>query len=124
MASPTPTSPTLNDLQYGSYNQAGYVNVSTLVPGDFISVNDIVQTRESLVLNMPGISYSVDTSDFIGTVENISVTLDPVGPNQYSISVSDTIDTSESQTFFTNPLRLSVSDTVTTSESKTVSPPA
>lgn len=97
---PNPNGPTLNDLEYGSYNQAGYVNVTQSIPGEFIGgaaspVSDAVNTRENVVLNFVGYTYSDDTSDFVNTSENVQVNIGLTGPNRSSISVSDSVTTSE-----------------------------
>ena len=117
MPSPTPNGPTLNDLEYGGYNQAGYLNVTTLIPFDVIPVSDATITSENVVLNLPGISYSVDTSDFISASESKLVGIDVLAGNQFSITVSDTSITSEN----VDPLKagarfVNVSDSTATSE--------
>lgn len=100
MSSPTPNGPTLADLQYGSYNQAGYVNVTQSIPGEFIGgaaapVNDVINANERLIINLVGFTYSKDTSDFVNTSENVQVAIGPTGPNKASISVSDSVSVAE-----------------------------
>lgn len=97
---PNPNGPTLNDLEYASYNQAGFVNVTTQIPGEFIGgitapVNDAVNTRENVVLNFVGFTYTEDTSDFLNTTENVQVQIGPTGPTAVSVVVSDSTTTSE-----------------------------
>lgn len=102
MPYPTPTSPTLNDLLYNALDPAGALRtVSVVLP---LSINlsspvaQSVNTSENVVLNLPGFSYNVDTSDFLGTAENVVITPDPNQSNQFSIKVSDTTVTAESAT--------------------------
>lgn len=99
MPSPTPNGPTLADLQYGSYNQGGLVRVTTGFPDDFIGsggvVNDAVNTRENVVLDLVGYTTSVDTSDFLNTTENVNVVLDIFNLDQLKVTVNDSTTTSE-----------------------------
>lgn len=96
MASPSPTSPTINDLLYAQFDAAGNVRVTTgqtFVAG--VTTSDSVRTSENVVLDLVGNTYTVNTSDFLNTAENTQLGLDPTGPNQYSIAVSDSTTTSE-----------------------------
>lgn len=100
MPAPTPNGPTLNDLKYGSYNQAGYVNVTQTIPGQFIGgattpVFDAINTRENVVLVLSNITYAEDTSDFLNTAENVSVFIDVFGLDNLAINTSDSTVTSE-----------------------------
>lgn len=96
MPAPTPNGPTLADLQYQSYDVGGNVRVTTgQVPPLPIAVFDPLATRENVVPQLVGYTYSVDTSDVLNTAENVQVAEDGFGPNVVSANVNDASKTSE-----------------------------
>lgn len=121
MPAPSPTSPTLNDLAYNAYNPGGSMNTTAFVPALNIAVADNARISENVVLNLPGISYLINTSDFLNTAENVALSFDPTGPNAFSIATSDATKTSEAITVTApfNPsttFNVIVNDAVTTSD--------
>ena len=122
MPSPTPNGPTLNDLMYGGYNPDGYLNVTTKNEFYIIQASEFAHTAEVLApLNYEGFSFSVDTSDFLNTNENVGVFPDVTGPNLFSFSTSDSVATTERVTVTapfnpSNTKVVNVSDTATTAE--------
>lgn len=94
MAIPTPNGPTIADLQFAAYNQ-GSLNTTNFIPPLLIGVQDAIATTESVTLNVVGLTYNLSTEDFVRVSEPLQLSLDPPGPNTYSINVSDTTVTSE-----------------------------
>ncbi len=126
MPYPTPTSPTLNDLMYNSYDGAGNVRTSTNVPGSLaINVFSGVATTESMLPQFVGYSATANTSDFLGTAENTVVIIDQNLGNQFSANVSDTVVTAENS-IVTGPFNpttnklVIVADTVVDAEAAVV----
>lgn len=119
-----PNGPSLNDLMYDSYNQDGFVNVTTNVftpqignvfgPGSGLSDNTAV--TEVIMLNVPGLSSNWNVEDFTTTSEFVSVVI-PILNHNFNLGVSDTTITSELVDQLRNGARnVSVSDTTVTSE--------
>lgn len=115
MPTPTPTSLTLNDLLYNSLNSAGYIGVVTIVPVLNISVSEIVRPSENVSTQLPGFSYAIDTSDFIGSNDVPVVVFDPNQSNQFSVAVSDTTRTAENS-IVTGPFNPANTDLIVTSD--------
>lgn len=117
MPFPSPTSPTIADLQYNAYDPGGSLRTTAFVPPYFANVSDNITFSENVVLNLPGISYTIDTSDFLNTNENVNVAPDVTGPNQFSLAVSDTVNTDDTNVAFRLLyLIVNVNDTESTSE--------
>lgn len=113
MPYPSPTSPTINDLQYQSF--------SAIAPfGNSPQVQDATVTSESVTLNFVGYTGSVSTEEFTTTSENISVVPQATGDTtvRLFIGVSDTTVTSENVNpdFVGFNFGLKVTDTTVTSE--------
>lgn len=122
MPVPTPNGPTLADLQYASYDAIGDLKVTTgQALTSTLVATEILSVRENVALNIPGVTYNVNTSDFLNTSENIAVVEGPTGPNQFSVTVSDSIKTTENN-IVTGPflpastLLVPVNDSVTTAD--------
>ena len=113
MATPTPNGPTINDLQYQSFAISG-------APYGFNpAVSETSITSENVVLNFVGYTATDLEEEFVTTSENIVVSIQLPGPNQFSIVTSDTTVTSEYQDESKQPggVRIvSTSDTTVTSE--------
>lgn len=121
MPAPTPNGPTLNDLEYASYNGLGSLNVTTYIPTYLIQTVDNARLSENVAVNFPDFTGSVDTSDFINTTESVVVNIAPNTANQYSINTSDTVTTSENMDILKAGARfVSTSDSATTSENVAV----
>lgn len=127
MGYPTPTSPTINDLWYNALNpgdaRGGSLNTTAFVLSYFVSVSETVRPSENVVLNLPGFSYLVDTSDFLGTAENVNITPDPNQNNQFSIVVSDATVTAENR-IVTAPFSPASTDNVVVNETVVTADPA
>lgn len=118
MAFPTPNGPTLADLEYAYYSN------NSQFPS-LISTYDATIVSENMSLNFVGYTNSYATEDFVNTSENVALFINPTGPNQFSITVSDTTQTSEfMQTLHNGAWDIKTSDTTVTSEAVTVTPPA
>ena len=89
MSYPTPTSPTLNDIEYQYFS--GLVPVLYTQP----AVYDGTATREAVTLNLVGYTAILDTEDFTITSENASVSITQPGPSSMTVQVSDLTVTSE-----------------------------
>jgi len=110
MATPTPNGPTLNDLDYQSY-------VAFPSLGYIPQVLDGTTTRETVTVDVVGYTANNQVEDFSVTSENVSLSIDPAGPGQFSTAVSDSTQTSESMDILKAGARyISVSDSTVTSE--------
>lgn len=113
MPYPTPTSPTINDLQYQSFSA---VTAFSFNP----QILDGTITSEKITLDLVGYSASLPVEDFSITSESISVVPQPTGPTLISllVGVSDTTITSEVVTpdFVGFSRQLLISDSTVTSE--------
>ncbi len=118
MPFPSPTSPTIADLQYKAYDPSGFLSIVNYIVPPFYSVNvsDTTVTSENVASSIDGYSYTVDTSDFLNTTENVSVAPDVTGPNQFSLAVSDAVTTAESIGLQRLYNTINVNDTEATSE--------
>lgn len=118
MAFPTPTSPTLADLEYAYYS----ANTTSQFPY-IINVADSTNTTEKINPNFVGYSFNVSVEDFTVTSESAGGEQEDVfGPDTVSIVTSDTTVTSEQIDPSKTPggVRVvSTSDTTVTSESIT-----
>ncbi len=120
MPSVTPNGPTLNDLMYGGYNPDGYLNVTTKNEFYIIQASEFAHTAEVLApLNYEGFSFSIDTSDFLNTNENVQVFPDVTGPNLFSLSTSDSVATTEAVTV-TGPYNPSTDKLVVKNDKTTI----
>lgn len=114
MATPTPTSPTLNDLQYQSFSvNLPLGNNPKVVDGTFVT--------ENIVLDFVDFTGLVNTSEFTTVSENVVVAPEAGGTADLdtlsvadTTTVTDTVDTLKAGARFVN-----ISETITVTESHT-----
>lgn len=100
-----PNGPSLNDLMYSSYNQDGFLNVTqnTFSPqigqifGPGSGLSDNMAVTEKVTILLPGLTSNWNVEDFVTTSENVMVVL-PLNNNVFSLTVSDTVTTTEAVT--------------------------
>ena len=91
MAFPTPTSPTLADLEFAYYSN----NTTSQFPF-IISVADSTNTSEKVNPNFVGYTYSINAADFTVTSESTGGEYEDIfNTDTLAIGVSDTTVTSE-----------------------------
>jgi hypothetical protein len=123
MPFPSPTSPTLNDLWYNALNSGGSLNTTAFVLPLFISMQQAVATTENMVFNFALGTSAADTSDFIGTAENVQVAVENPGPQQFSIVLGQPHQTFEN-VIVTAPFNPSNTKVVTVNDATVTADPA